>query len=41
MAGKTWALALYWVFRIIVPVALFLVLIVLPLAAYYLMFGGR
>ncbi len=39
--GMAWTLVLYWVFRVIVPVFLFLVLIVLPLAAYYFMFGGK
>ena len=36
-----WILVLYWTFRIIVPLFLFLVLIVSPLAAYYFMFGGN
>lgn len=33
--------ALYWLLRIIVPALLFLILAILPLAGYYLMFGGR
>ncbi len=34
-------IALYWLLRIIFPALLFLVLAILPLAGYYLMFGGR